>query len=185
MYGLALRSTLPPSPRGFFVKKSKAPSLRQEMDSSRDSRRSRRRLWAVRSDPSPADPMRSPAPSFAMSSRPPVDREPVQSGASAPAASRRFVTPGLRARRSFAAVAPSIDAAMSIDGTSASVTTAAYWGTTSPHPVADGRIPSPTAGARIPCTVDAQISAAACWACYGSPSPAADVHGSFVDLLRR
>jgi hypothetical protein len=62
MYGLALRSTLRPSPRGFFVKKSKAPSLRQEMDSSRDSRRSRRRLWAVRSDPSPADPMRSPAP---------------------------------------------------------------------------------------------------------------------------
>jgi hypothetical protein len=180
MYGLALRSTLPPSPRGFFVKKSKAPSLRQEMDSSRDSRRSRRRLWAVRSDPSPADPMRSPAPRSKLRHEfTPAGR----SRASTPDARRRFIVLGLHAHRSSAPFAPSIDAALFIDGTSASVAAAAYRSTTSLHPVTDGQIPSPAAGARIPCTVDAHISAAAGRACYGSPSPAVDVHGSFVDLL--
>jgi hypothetical protein len=111
--------------------------------------------------------------------RPLVNPEPMQLGASAPTASHRFVAPGLHACRLTIAAAPSIDA------TSASVTTTTFWGTTSPHPVIGSRIPSPAAGARIPCTVDAQISAAAGRACYGSPSPAVDVHGSFVDLLRR
>jgi hypothetical protein len=90
-------------------------------------------------------------------------------GASAPADSRRFIAPGLRARESTTTATPSIDA------TSASVVAAAYWGTMSPHPVTGGRIPR---------TVDAQIFVVGGRVYYGSPSPAVDVHGSsFVDLL--
>jgi hypothetical protein len=53
-------------------------------------------------------------------------------GASASAGSRHFIALGLRTRRSTAAAAPSIGANF------ASVVAAAYWGTTSSHPVAHG-----------------------------------------------
>jgi hypothetical protein len=125
-----------------------------------------------------ADLMCSFAPIFTMTSRPPVDWEHVHSGASALADSRRFIALGLCVCRSTAATAPSIGATPSINANSTSVAAAAYWGTTSPHPVDNGRIPSPIAGARIP------SPAAGAW--IPSTIDAADVHGSsFVDLLRR